>query len=538
MFMRSRWFAPKPWLLAIAAAFTLASPAFAQETFELSEQGFEQVQAPTPGTPEGDLHDIRQAIAAGETKQAIKLANAWIDANPNHPAMPEAFLLRGDAHVAQNDFYKALFDYEYLLRAYPGSPHFETALEREMKIAEAFGRGVKRKLWGMRILPAEGEAEELYIRIQERAPGSKVAERAGIELADFYYRRSEMASAAVAYELFLENYPQSQWREHAMQRQILANLATFKGPKFDATGLIEASNRLSDYKRSFPAAAEQLGAEALDTRIDETLATRDLLVAQWYDKRGEKVSAVFMYKRVIRDHPGSAAAARALQRLQELDPATFAATPVTGPDSPQTEPSGFAVPVPTPEGQPQPQPPAPSPQPPAPPAPMSHSRFIAVAVVSAVLASLAGCAGYSSQGLYDPNVRTVGVPIFQNRTFYREVEFQLTEALSKQLEQVTPYKVVSGGADTQITGTILNVEQRLLSRRIETGVPQEIQVVIVASYEWKDLRTGKILRKRSEVAASGEYVPTSPVGEPIEVARHAAVSELAEQIVLSMQADW
>lgn len=319
---------------ALAAAFTLSCvtsaladdrlAVAAQEKYELERgQGFKKVQEPDPHTPEGELHAIRKLIAERRPGEASDVAKAWIKEHPNHPLLAQAYLIRGDARAANKDYYKALFDYEYVIRGFPGSDEFNTALERELSIAEAFGRGVKRKLWGMRILPAGGEAEELYIRIQERAPGSKIAERAGIELADFYYRRSEMVLAAEAYELFLQNYPRSQWREHAMKRQILSNLATFKGPRFDATGLIEAQRRLEDYKSDFPAAAEQIGAEALLTRVDETLATRTYLVAEWYEGRGKKVSASVMYKRVLRDHGGSVAAQRALERLEVIEPELF-----------------------------------------------------------------------------------------------------------------------------------------------------------------------------------------------------------------------
>ncbi|MHC4995167.1 MAG: outer membrane protein assembly factor BamD, partial [Planctomycetota bacterium] len=283
-------------------------------------EGFKKVKAPDPNTPEGELHAVRQLIAAQKGKEAVKAGEEWIKAYPNHPLLADAYILRGDAHTLNNDYYKALFDYEYVARAYPGSDQFNAALERELKIAQTFGTGVKRRLWGMRLITAYSESEELLIRIQERAPGSKIAERAGIELANQYYTRSEMENAAEAYDLFLQNFPKSQWAELAMQRQVLANIATFKGPRFDATGLVEAQRRLLEYKNAFPAAAEQIGADALLTRIDETLATRSLLVAQWYETKKDKVSAIFMYKRVIRDHAGSAAAQKALEALAKLDP--------------------------------------------------------------------------------------------------------------------------------------------------------------------------------------------------------------------------
>ncbi|MBI1374377.1 MAG: outer membrane protein assembly factor BamD [Phycisphaera sp.] len=313
-----------------------ASVTLAQETFELAPDGtFRKVKTYDPSTVEGQLQGIRTAIAQERYKDAINAADDWIDANPNNPGLAQAYLLRADAKAARGDYFKALFDYEYVLRAYPGTDEFAVAQERELKIAEAFSRGVKRRLWGMRIMPAGGEAEELLIRIQERAPGSKVAERAGKELGDFYYRDARMARAAEAYELFVENYPESQWQEYAMQRQIMANLATFKGPRFDATGLIEAQRRLEDYQEAYPAAAERIGSDALLVRVDESLATRSLLVAKWYERTGKKVSAIYMYKRVIKDHPGSAAARRAVDRLRELDPRMFdkGEAPVVNPDA-------------------------------------------------------------------------------------------------------------------------------------------------------------------------------------------------------------
>ncbi len=294
-------------------------------TYELVDGKFVKVNEPDPATPEGKLLGIRKAIAKGKGKTAQSLASDWISKNPSHPKLAVAYLLRGDAKSSNKDFYKALRDYEFVIRAFPGSPEFEVALDRELKIASAYVRGVKRKIWGMRILPADDDAEELLIRIQERSPGTKIAERAGIELADYYYRDGRMNLASIAYDLFLQNYPQSQWREHATKRQIDASLATFKGPRFDATGLINAKQKLLDYRDQFPAASERIKTQALLTRIDESLAERTLFDAKWYDKRNNLVSARYMYMRVIKDHPGSSAARKALARLQEIDPKTFSA---------------------------------------------------------------------------------------------------------------------------------------------------------------------------------------------------------------------
>lgn len=155
---------------------------------------------------------------------------------------------------------------------------------------------------------------------------------------------------------------------------------------------------------------------------------------------------------------------------------------------------------------------------------------------------LAGCAtegGYATGEVFDTSIRTVALPVFANRTFYRETEFYLTEALAKEIESRTPYKVTrSSSADTMITGTVLTVDKQLISRTLHSSVTQESQLVVSASFEWKDLRSGKILRKRGTIAGVAEFIPTAPVGEPEQVAHHAAIAELAREIVSVMRTDW
>lgn len=176
---------------------------------------------------------------------------------------------------------------------------------------------------------------------------------------------------------------------------------------------------------------------------------------------------------------------------------------------------------------------------------MPRSNWMRVFTLVAAVASVTGCTGkatiggYSTGEDFDESIRSIAVPIFENRTFYRETEFKLTEALAKEIEARTPYKVTkAGSADTALTGTVINVTQRMLSRDRGTGLPQEVQVTVVVSFEWKDLRTGKVIRQRSRFEGTGEAISTYPAGEPIEVAKISAIQELAKQIVSVMRNDW
>ena len=57
-----------------------------------------------------------------------------------------------------------------------------------------------------------------------------------------------------------------------------------------------------------------------------------------------------------------------------------------------------------------------------------------------------GCAelgGYSNESLFPEEVDSVYVKMFDNRSFRRNVEYMLSEAVSKRIESETPYKVIS-----------------------------------------------------------------------------------------------
>src|SRR4051794_17420920 len=72
--------------------------------------------------------------------------------------------------------------------------------------------------------------------------------------------------------------------------------------------------------------------------------------------------------------------------------------------------------------------------------------------------------GYTTRPNYDCNIRTVYLNVFENRTQYRGVEFDLHQALQRQLHWKTPYRVTSdrGAADTEITGAITSIAKGIV----------------------------------------------------------------------------
>ena len=76
----------------------------------------------------------------------------------------------------------------------------------------------------------------------------------------------------------------------------------------------------------------------------------------------------------------------------------------------------------------------------------SDRRMIASFCLVALL--LPGCAAYrfGSATMFRPGIRTVHVPIVRNDTFRLDLGVRLSEALVKEIESRTPYKVTGDPA--------------------------------------------------------------------------------------------
>jgi hypothetical protein len=159
--------------------------------------------------------------------------------------------------------------------------------------------------------------------------------------------------------------------------------------------------------------------------------------------------------------------------------------------------------------------------------------------------ALAGCGdgstGYTMQSPYRSDVRTVAVPIWvRGKDVYRrELEFRLTEAIVKNIELSTPYKVTKREcADTLLEGSIEKVTQRVTSFDPNTGQPREKEIVMTVSFTWTDLRTGAVLAKRSKYAVTSNYIPASPFNEDFFEGSEDGINRLAARIVEQMEEDW
>ncbi|HEX4055535.1 MAG TPA: LptE family protein [Tepidisphaeraceae bacterium] len=177
---------------------------------------------------------------------------------------------------------------------------------------------------------------------------------------------------------------------------------------------------------------------------------------------------------------------------------------------------------------------------------MAKNFFSSISLAQlGLLLLLAGCGYQSDNGdggwhwgsVYRQDIHSVAVPIFTTKDFHQGVEYQLSDALAKKIEEFTPYKVEPRErADTVLEGEIVSVTPTNLTMNPFTDTPQEQQYSIIVDFTWKDLRTGKILVSRQAFEQTSTFFPY--LGEGQYIASQSAVEGLALGIVNEMEGPW
>ncbi|KLU05479.1 putative transmembrane region and signal peptide protein [Rhodopirellula islandica] len=163
-----------------------------------------------------------------------------------------------------------------------------------------------------------------------------------------------------------------------------------------------------------------------------------------------------------------------------------------------------------------------------------------------VVGCLSGCTPYQfgNASMFPQNIRTVHVPVIRNATFREDLGVRLTEALNKEIELRTPYKVTADPlADTVLRCEVVDETKRVLTEN-DADYVRALDAAIQVRASWSD-RQGRLLMKNSIVPTDDltilfsqdeRFVPEA--GQSIDTATQKAIEDLANRIVSQMEARW
>jgi len=156
---------------------------------------------------------------------------------------------------------------------------------------------------------------------------------------------------------------------------------------------------------------------------------------------------------------------------------------------------------------------------------------------------LTGC-GYTVGTDFRQDIKTVAIPIFENETNRRGIEFQLTEAVQKEVTKRSQFRLAKGlEADTRLTGKIVGFRKDVLGETAQDD-PRELQISLMVKVRWEDLRTGTLLAEQ-ELPLSPDAIPMSvqaefapELGQSLATAMDDALHSMARKIVNLMETPW
>jgi outer membrane lipopolysaccharide assembly protein LptE/RlpB len=175
-------------------------------------------------------------------------------------------------------------------------------------------------------------------------------------------------------------------------------------------------------------------------------------------------------------------------------------------------------------------------------------RVPRTAVLTGLLAlavsTLAGC-GYTVGNSFGAPVRTVAVPTFQNESFRRGLEQQLTEAVHREIQNRTPFRLArdESTADTRLVGRIIQAEKYALTPT-PFGDPRQLQLNLAVEVRWEDLRTGQTIACQQmplspdmiALITESDFAPET--GQSRATGERSGVDNMARQIVDLMESPW
>ncbi len=172
---------------------------------------------------------------------------------------------------------------------------------------------------------------------------------------------------------------------------------------------------------------------------------------------------------------------------------------------------------------------------------MRNLKFVAICWLT-----FAGCASYQvgSDSLYAPDIATVYVPMIESNSFRRDLGERLTEAVVKEIEQKTPYKVVgTPDADSILSVKLVGDSRRLLAEN-SFADPRLSESAIFSEVNWLNRRRlpmmqPQLLALPPELVGIDQTANLVPeAGQSVQSSLQQAIERLAQQIVGTMETPW
>src|SRR5438874_5008378 len=161
-------------VLAVVALF-LPEPGTASVIFKPGQKA----KYVAPGEEEisgnaAELFQIGQtAEKEGNPKRAIKAYKSLVKRHPRDTLAAGALFRAAELQEQSHDYLRAAESFRQLVEKYPGSPHFDEAIEGQFRIGEVYLAGKKLRVLGIPVASSLERAVAIFASVVRTAPYGK-----------------------------------------------------------------------------------------------------------------------------------------------------------------------------------------------------------------------------------------------------------------------------------------------------------------------------------------------------------------------------
>lgn len=288
-----------------------------------------EVPANDPAPASDAEAQARSALQVGRYEEAGKAyyALAQLEADPR--LRSEFLFLSAESALGSQDHYLAYFRYARLLKLYPGTPRYGSAVDRLFLIGRLYCEGKASKpswLFGISLKDLEFGIEALE-RFQRERERHRSADDALHYVSLAYQALSNEELAIESWSKLRRFYPESEWAETAQFQSAMSEITRSEGERYDKLPLVSGLRLLERYAAEHPKGNHVSAALAKAKSIREQLAGQLLRTARYYCSADHYYSTQLYLTTIIRDYPKTEAADEAKEMAKEVETATAKAPP-------------------------------------------------------------------------------------------------------------------------------------------------------------------------------------------------------------------
>ena len=266
-----------------------------------------------------ELFQIGQtAEKEGNIKRAIKAYKTLVKRHPKDTLAAGALYRSAQLQEQLHEYIPAAASFGQLVERYPGSPHFEEAIEAQFRVGEIYLNGKKLKFLGIPLASALDRAVTIFANVVRTAPYGRYTARAQFDIGLAREKQGANDAAIQAYQAVADKFPNEPVAVDA-QYQIgyIWFTAAQTGTK-DAAAAANAKTAFQDFLFHYPKSEKAAQARANLDILEHKQTANSYKVAKFYDKQKYYRAAVIYYNEVIRQQPGSEESNEAKKRIDQL----------------------------------------------------------------------------------------------------------------------------------------------------------------------------------------------------------------------------